>query len=117
MVDHHHRAGHAGRDERRRRDARRSDVSGGVGSAGEDMTSANSHYSTFKHSTVINGHKTSVSLEKEFWSALKEIAIVQGTTVTALVGTIDLKRDHSNLSSALRVFVVEFYRKQLPPHE
>jgi predicted DNA-binding ribbon-helix-helix protein len=80
------------------------------------MTSANKgRYSTVKHSTVINGHKTSVSLEKEFWSSLKEIAIVQGTTVSAIIGAIDLKRDHTNLCSALRLFVLDFYRKQLPP--
>jgi predicted DNA-binding ribbon-helix-helix protein len=92
------------------------EVSVGVGSAGEDMTNANKgRRSTFKHSTVIKGHKTSVSLEKEFWSALKEIAIVQGTTVHALIGAIDLKRDHTNLCSAHRLFVLDFHRKQLPP--
>jgi predicted DNA-binding ribbon-helix-helix protein len=42
---------------------------------------------------------------------------VQGTTVQALVGAIDLKRDHSNLCSALRPFVLDFYCKQLPPLE
>jgi predicted DNA-binding ribbon-helix-helix protein len=105
-------------DERHRRDPRTSDgeVSVGVGSASEDMTSTNKgRHATVKHSTVINGHKTSVSLEKEFWSALKEIAIVQGTTVSAIIGAIDLKRDHTNLCSALRLFVLDFYRKQLPP--
>jgi predicted DNA-binding ribbon-helix-helix protein len=82
------------------------------------MTSANKgRYSTVKHSTVINGLKTSVSLEKEFWSALKEIATVQGTTVSAIIGAIELKRDHTNLCSALRLFVLDFYRKQLPPPE
>jgi predicted DNA-binding ribbon-helix-helix protein len=75
------------------------------------MTSANKgRYSTVKHSTVINGLKTSVSLEKEFWSA-------QGTTVSAIIGAIELKRDHTNLCSALRLFVLDFYRKQLPPPE
>jgi len=82
------------------------------------MTSPNKgRYSTVKHSISINGHKTSVSLEKEFWSALKEIATVQGTTVSAIIGAIELKRDHTNLCSALRLFVLDFYRKQLPPPE
>jgi predicted DNA-binding ribbon-helix-helix protein len=82
------------------------------------MTSTNKgRHATVKHSTVINGHKTSVSLEKEFWSALKEIAIVQGTTVSAIIGAVNLKRDHTNLCSGLRLFVLDFYRKQLPPLE
>jgi predicted DNA-binding ribbon-helix-helix protein len=82
------------------------------------MTSPNKgRYSTVKHSISINGHKTSVSLEKEFWSALKEIAVVQDTIVSALVGSIALKCDHTNLCSALRLFMLDFYRKQLPPLE
>jgi len=70
-----------------------------------------------KRSIAVNGHKTSVTMEPEFWRALKEIARLQGTTLFALVGSIDLKRDHSNLCSALRLFVLDFYRKQLPPLE
>jgi predicted DNA-binding ribbon-helix-helix protein len=42
---------------------------------------------------------------------------VQGTTVSAIIGAIDLKRYHTNLGSALRLFVLDFYRKQLPPLE
>jgi predicted DNA-binding ribbon-helix-helix protein len=70
-----------------------------------------------KRSIVINDHKTSVTLEEEFWEALKEMATLRGTTIKALVSAIDLKRDHSNLSSAVRPFVLDFYRKQLPPLE
>jgi len=68
-----------------------------------------------KRSIVINAHKTTVTLEPEFWSALGEIARLQDTTIPALVSAIDLKRYHSNLSSGVRLFVLDFYRKQVPP--
>ncbi len=66
-----------------------------------------------KRSIVIAGHKTSVSLEDPFWSALKEIAARRLTTLSALVDEIDKKRQHTNLSSALRLFVLDFYRSQI----
>ena len=65
-----------------------------------------------KRSIEIAGQKTSVSLEEEFWNSLKEIASERGTTPTALVAAIDGTREHSNLSSAIRVFVLGFYRAQ-----
>jgi predicted DNA-binding ribbon-helix-helix protein len=65
-----------------------------------------------KRSIVIAGHKTSVSIEDEFWNSLKEIARERGTTVGALVTTIDGNRQHANLSSAIRLFVLGFYRDQ-----
>jgi predicted DNA-binding ribbon-helix-helix protein len=66
-----------------------------------------------KRSIVVAGHKTSVSLEDAFWSGLKEIACKRLTTLSELVGTIDKRRQHTNLSSALRVFVLDFYRSQV----
>jgi predicted DNA-binding ribbon-helix-helix protein len=63
-----------------------------------------------KHSIVIDGHKTSVSLEDAFWSDLKEIAHVQGATLSTLVAEIDKTRKQSNLSSAIRLFVLEHTR-------
>lgn len=66
-----------------------------------------------KHSIVIDGRKTSVSLEDEFWTALREIAAAQDVTLSVLVGAIDAKRQHSNLSSAIRLFVLGFYRGQV----
>lgn len=63
-----------------------------------------------KRSIVIAGHKTSVSLEDAFWKALKEIAFARHTTLSDLVATIDSGRQHRNLSSALRLYVLEFYR-------
>jgi len=63
-----------------------------------------------KRSIVIAGHKTSISLEDEFWNSLKEIARERGTTLGALVAAIDANRNHANLSSAVRLFVLGFYR-------
>jgi predicted DNA-binding ribbon-helix-helix protein len=66
-----------------------------------------------KRSIVIAGHKTSVSLEDAFWKGLKEIASGRSTTLSDLVASIDSDRRHGNLSSALRLFVLDFYRNQL----
>ena len=63
-----------------------------------------------KRSIVVAGHKTSVSLEDAFWKGLKEIAGRRHMTLSDLVGTIDSQRQHGNLSSALRLFVLDFYR-------
>jgi predicted DNA-binding ribbon-helix-helix protein len=63
-----------------------------------------------KRSIVIAGHKTSVSLEDAFWKALKEIAGGRHMTLSDLVAVIDSKRQHGNLSSAIRLFVLDFYR-------
>ena len=59
-----------------------------------------------KRSVVVNGHKTSISLEDAFWIEVKAIASEKNTTVTELVTNIDRDRQASNLSSALRVFVL-----------
>jgi predicted DNA-binding ribbon-helix-helix protein len=66
-----------------------------------------------KRSIVVSGHKTSVSLEDAFWNALKEIAGARKVTLSDLVAAIDAERQHENLSSAIRLFVLGFYRKQL----
>lgn len=65
-----------------------------------------------KRSIVIAGHRTSVSVEDAFWTALKDIAAGRGTTVAELVATIDAGRQHGNLSSAIRLFVLEQFRAQ-----
>ena len=67
-----------------------------------------------KRSIVLAGHKTSVSLEDEFWNGLKEIAGRRLMTLSTLIDSIDAQRQHGNLSSALRLFVLEFYRSQIP---
>jgi predicted DNA-binding ribbon-helix-helix protein len=70
-----------------------------------------------KRSVVVAGHKTSVSLEDAFWKGLKEIAGERDTTLSELIGTIDSEREYGNLSSALRLFVLDFYRTQLSDKE
>jgi predicted DNA-binding ribbon-helix-helix protein len=65
-----------------------------------------------KRSIVLGGHKTSVSLEDAFWTELKEIAHFQRMTLSKLVAGIDGTRNQSNLSSALRVFVLEHVQNE-----
>jgi predicted DNA-binding ribbon-helix-helix protein len=60
-----------------------------------------------KRSIVIAGHKTSVSLEDAFWSELKDIAEQKDQTLSAVVGDIDTRRHQGNLSSAIRLFVLD----------
>jgi predicted DNA-binding ribbon-helix-helix protein len=70
-----------------------------------------------KRSIVIAGHKTSVSLEDAFWKGLKEIASERDMTLSDLVAAIDSERQHGNLSSAIRLFVLDFYRNRLSDHK
>jgi len=65
-----------------------------------------------KRSIAIDGHKTSVSLEDAFWNNLKEIAQTQRATVSELVGKIDGERQQSNLSSAIRLFVLGYFHNK-----
>jgi predicted DNA-binding ribbon-helix-helix protein len=60
-----------------------------------------------KHSLVIAGHRTSVSVEDAFWRRLRRIAAERGLSVNALAALIDASRGDANLSSAIRVFVLE----------
>jgi len=68
--------------------------------------------SVVKRSIVIDGHKTSVSLEDAFWTDLKKIAHTQQVTLSELVTKIDLTRDQGNLSSAIRLFVLQRFRNE-----
>jgi len=63
-----------------------------------------------KRSIVIGKHKTSVSLEDAFWSSLKEIADKRTMTPSKLVAHIDSQRRGTNLSSAIRLFVLDHFR-------
>jgi predicted DNA-binding ribbon-helix-helix protein len=72
------------------------------------MTDAPAHGGrVIKRSIAIAGHRTSISLEDAFWRALKEIAATDGLSLAALVAQVDAGRGEANLSSALRVFVLE----------
>jgi predicted DNA-binding ribbon-helix-helix protein len=66
-----------------------------------------------KHSISFAGRDTSISLEDGFWTALKEIAEGRDVTLSDLVAIIDADRHHKNLSSAIRLFVLAFYRDQI----
>ena len=68
-----------------------------------------------KRSIVVAGHKTSVSLEDAFWKCLKEIADDRNVTLSDLVSSIDADRQHGNLSSAIRLFVLDYYRNHAAP--
>lgn len=63
-----------------------------------------------KRSIVIAGHKTSVSLEDAFWRGLKEIAVTRQMTLSELVAAIDSQRRQGNLSSAIRLFVLDHFQ-------
>ena len=63
-----------------------------------------------KRSVVIGGHRTSVSLEEAFWDGMKEISRERGKTLSELVSEIDDKRQQGNLSSAIRLFVLDHFR-------
>ena len=63
-----------------------------------------------KRSVALAGHKTSVSLEDAFWKGLKEIARQRDMTLSDLIASIDNDRQYGNLSSAIRLFVLDFYR-------
>lgn len=65
-----------------------------------------------KRSLSIAGHRTSVSLEDPFWTALREIAAQREQPLATLIAEIDLARKDVNLSSALRLHVLAHYRER-----
>jgi predicted DNA-binding ribbon-helix-helix protein len=65
-----------------------------------------------KRSILIAGRKTGVSVEDAFWKGLKEVAADRNMTPSDLVTTINSKRERDNLSSAVRLFVLDHYRRQ-----
>jgi predicted DNA-binding ribbon-helix-helix protein len=66
-----------------------------------------------KRSIVIAGHKTSVSLEDAFWKGLKQIAMGRDLTLSEMVTVVDSGRGPGNLSSAIRLFVLDHYRAKI----
>ena len=65
-----------------------------------------------KRSFTIKGHRTSISIEAPFWEALRQVAEAKRTTLSALVAAIDKERGQSGLSSAVRVWVLDYFRNQ-----
>jgi predicted DNA-binding ribbon-helix-helix protein len=84
---------------------------------GSDRGTTHAKSLVVKRSVAIAGHKTSVSLEEAFWKSLEEIASYQDMTVSALLAAINSERHHGSLSSAIRIFVINFYCEQLDIQE
>ena len=70
-----------------------------------------------KRSVIIAGRRKSISLEEAVWRSVKEIATYRDMTLGALLATIDSTRNEERLSSAIRLFVLDFYRDQLELQE
>lgn len=70
-------------------------------------------FAVLKRSVSIAGHRTSISLEEPFWEGLREIAERENRSVQSLIGRIDAERGEQNLSSAIRVFVLNDLRSRL----
>ncbi len=66
-----------------------------------------------KKSIRLSGHNTSLALEKEFWACLESIAIAQNITLNEFITYQDTHRKDKNLASHLRVYVLNYYKKQL----
>ena len=71
------------------------------------MAAERSRTAATKHSLLIAGHPTSISLEDAFWQRLRHVAAARGSALAALVASIDAGRGEVNLSSAIRVFLLE----------
>lgn len=69
-------------------------------------------FAVIKRSVVVDGHKTSVSLEDAFWASLKDIAARRGLSLSMQIAAIDQHRRTSNLSSAIRLFVLDYFRER-----
>jgi predicted DNA-binding ribbon-helix-helix protein len=67
-----------------------------------------------KHSVTIAGHRTSISLEEEFWNGLKALANAREKSLADIIRQIDKERGEQNLSSAIRLAVLGYYKDQIP---
>lgn len=67
--------------------------------------------STNKHTVVINGHNTSVFVEDDFWIELKKISSEKKISLSELISSIDQDKEKSNLSSAIRLYILNHIRK------
>ncbi len=65
-----------------------------------------------KRSLTIAGHRTSISLEEPFWQALRQVAREKRKPLPALIFQIDAQRNKTNLSSAIRVYLLEYFRER-----
>jgi len=65
-----------------------------------------------KRTVVVKKRKTSITLEDDFWQALREIAILRRVSLSRLISSIDADREFANLSSAIRLFVLRFFKEE-----
>jgi predicted DNA-binding ribbon-helix-helix protein len=65
-----------------------------------------------KRSFAIRGHRTSISMEEPFWEALHQAAALENSTLAGLVAAIDESRGDAGLSSAVRVWILDYFRKR-----
>jgi predicted DNA-binding ribbon-helix-helix protein len=70
-----------------------------------------------KRSVILNGHSTSVSLEDAYWEEVRAMAAREGVPVAALIERIDRSRQGGNLSSAIRIAVLDDYRVRIAAAE
>lgn len=80
------------------------------GKADEGFARSVKEFAVVKRSVVVGGHKTSVSLEDAFWTSLKDIATRRGLPLSTQIDAIDRTRKTANLSSAIRLFVLDHFR-------
>ncbi len=81
-----------------------------IADVGPAPAPAEKEFAVVKRSVVVDGHKTSVSLEDAFWRSLKDIAAKRGLTLSTQIAVIDQDRKTNNLSSAIRLFVLDHFR-------
>jgi predicted DNA-binding ribbon-helix-helix protein len=82
--------------------------------ADEPPKTSSRQINDLKRSIFIDGHRTSVTVEDAFWKGLRESAGVRRMSLSKLVASIDAERRHDNLSSAIRLFVLDFYYQLIP---
>ena len=68
-----------------------------------------------KRSFAIKGHRTSISMEAPFWEALQQAATLEDTSIVGLVASIDETRGEAGLSSAVRVWILDYFRRRSLP--
>jgi predicted DNA-binding ribbon-helix-helix protein len=68
-----------------------------------------------KRSFAIKGHRTSISMEAPFWEALQQAAALESSTLSGLIASIDATRGDAGLSSAVRVWILDYFRKRSMP--
>jgi predicted DNA-binding ribbon-helix-helix protein len=68
-----------------------------------------------KRSFTIKGHRTSISMEAQFWEALQQAATLEGSSLAGLIAAIDEQRGSAGLSSAVRVWILDYFRKHDAP--